>query len=257
MSLYKASGLAIFAVLGLLGKATDSAYARCSPCAVQWSGGRIINLAGLPGATGSSADSINGVGQTVGYSEVGGVGYAAEWSGGSVINLGGLPGFTNSAAASINDAGQAVGSSYVHGVNYATEWSGGSVIELVGLPGSTDSSALGINDAGQVVGESEVGGVAYATEWSGSSVINLGSLPGNLYSAAYGINDAGQAVGYSFGAVPESSTCAMMLFGFAGFFRSWPSSRESQGLRGDRLRCRRAAERTTSRPTSQWEDSAI
>jgi hypothetical protein len=35
-------------------------------------------------------------------------------------------------------------------------------------------------------------------------------------SEATSINDAGQAVGYSNFVVPESSTWAMMLFGFAG-----------------------------------------
>ncbi len=88
-----------------------------------------------------------------------------------------------------------------------------------GLPGSTDNGASGINDAGQVVGSSEVGRVTYATEWSGGSVINLGGLPGSTLSGADSINDGGQAVGSSgtyIGAVPEPSTWAMTLLGFAG-----------------------------------------
>jgi hypothetical protein len=64
-----------------------------------------------------------------------------------------------------------------------------------------------------------------ATEWSGDSVISLGGLPGFTSSIAHGINDAGKGVGFSeFGppppppsmTVPESSTWAMMLIGFAG-----------------------------------------
>jgi hypothetical protein len=118
--------------------------------------------------------------------------------------------------------GRQVGVSVVGGVGYATEWSHGRVIDLGGLLGSTYSEADGINDAGQAVGESEVGGVWYATEWSHGSIINLGGLPGPAGSASFarGINDRAQAVGESgnvFGVpVPESSTWAMMLLGFAG-----------------------------------------
>jgi hypothetical protein len=54
--------------------------------------------------------------------------------------------------------------------------------------------------------------------------INLGLLPGAAYGAALGINDAGQVVGFSFVqpptppplSIPEPSTWAMMLAGFAG-----------------------------------------
>jgi uncharacterized membrane protein len=68
-----------------------------------------------------------------------------------------------------------------------------------------------------VVGESSNGIDGFlAVEWSGGSVINLGSLPGFI-SSADGINDAGQVVGVSFlMGVPEPSTWAMMLLGFAG-----------------------------------------
>ena len=169
----------------------------------------------------------------VGYSEVGGVNYATEWSGGSVINLGGLPGSTSSSAYSINDAGQAVGVSLVAAsTGYAVEWSGGNVIDLGGLPGSTFSGADGINDAGQVVGDSEVGGVDYAIEWNHGKVIELGGLPGFMGSFAAGINNAGQVVGASGVSqpIPESSTWAMMLLGFAGL-----------GYAGYRASCKRAA----------------
>jgi hypothetical protein len=48
----------------------------------------------------------------------------------------------------------------------------------------------------------------------GGSVINLEGLLGAGFSEAFGINDAGQVVGLS--VVPEPSTWAMMLVGFAG-----------------------------------------
>jgi probable HAF family extracellular repeat protein len=84
-------------------------------------------------------------------------------------------------------------------------------LHLGGLPGSTNSFALSINDAGQVAGYSEFAdGTVDATEWSGGRVIDLG--PGEAVS----INNAGQAVGFAPPLpVPESSTWATMLLGFA------------------------------------------
>ena len=80
--------------------------------AVEWSGGNVLNLGGLPGSEASSALSISDAGQIVGYSYNGPY-YpnAAEWSGGAAINLGGLPGVLVSEANSINDFGVVVGSS--------------------------------------------------------------------------------------------------------------------------------------------------
>jgi probable HAF family extracellular repeat protein len=90
------------------------------------------------------------------------------------------------------------------------------VIDLGGLPGSSLSEALSINDSGQVVGFSVVDGVTYAAEWSGGSIINLGGLPGSVDSSGSAINDTGLVVGESAGlTVPESSTWAMLLVGFA------------------------------------------
>jgi probable HAF family extracellular repeat protein len=141
---------------------------------------------------------------------------ATEWSGGKVIDLS-----TQSEAASINDRGEVVGFSIV-GVIHAIEWSDGKVIDL-SPPGSYASEATSINDRGQVAGYSLVlGGVGSATEWSGGKIIDLGGLSGFTESAAWGINDRGLAVGYSFvgsvsvPVVPEPSTWAMLLLGFAG-----------------------------------------
>ena len=151
----------------------------------------------------------------MGVSVVGGVEYATEWSGGSVINLGNLQG---SFAEDINDAGQVVGATLA---GAAIEWSGGSIIDLGNPAGSTDSTASGINNAGQIVGWSEYssnGGTIFATIWSGGSAIALGTLPGANVNLAMGINEAGQVVGFSgpVDSVPEPSTWAMMLVGFAG-----------------------------------------
>ena len=76
-------------------------------------------------------------------------------------------------------------------------------------------------------------GSSYATEWSDGRVIDLGGLPGSTDSYAYGINDAGQAVGDSrLSTVPEPSTWAMMLLGFAGL--AFAGYRRSERVLGRR-----------------------
>jgi probable HAF family extracellular repeat protein len=151
MSHWKAFGLAIFAVVCLVGGMTGPAHAQCNDgCAIEWSGGGAVNLGGLPGATYSIANGINDSGQAVGSTAGPDFEYAVEWSGGHVVNLGGLPGFVDSVASSINNAGQVVGVSYsADGEPHATEWSGGRVINLGGLPESVFSAATAINDSGQ------------------------------------------------------------------------------------------------------------
>ena len=184
--------------------------------AAEWINGAVINLGGLLGFTDSGASGINNAGQVVGGSIVDGVDYATEWSNGSIINLG--PGV----ASSINNNGQAVGSNN----GFAAEYSNGQVINLGALPGSFGSVAYSINDAGVAVGLSWIivdGGVEpLATEWDDGTIINLGGLPGYTDSLAWSINDAGQVVGSSQTIapppipVPEPSTWAMMIVGFAG-----------------------------------------
>jgi probable HAF family extracellular repeat protein len=209
--------------------------------ATEWSGGSVINLGLLAGSTFGQPLAINDAGQVAGLSAGGGGGETAtEWSGGSVINLGGLPGSEFSVAYGINDAGEVVGESYQPDGPHAVEWSGGSVIDLgfgivfainnvgqmvgTSVLGATEWSGgsaialvgggvpFAINDAGQAAGFNGLD----AVEWSGGSVINLEPLPGSTQSQAYGINDAGQVVGLSIGVIPEPSTWAMMLLGFAG-----------------------------------------
>jgi probable HAF family extracellular repeat protein len=149
MSYWKSFGLAIFAMLCLLGETAGRAAAQ----ATVWSGGRVRILTGVQGSP-ASAYGINDSGEVVGSSYVGGgQSHATEWSGDKVIDLGGLPGFRYSFAQSINDAGQAVGYS-IGSMESATEWNGGGVIDLGGLPGSIGGVAVSINNAGQAVGAS-------------------------------------------------------------------------------------------------------
>jgi probable HAF family extracellular repeat protein len=192
--------------------------------AVEWSGGAIKDLGGLPGSNLSYATALNDGGQAVGYSTIDFIQHAVEWSGGSIIDLGALPYPSNSNALAINDDGQVVG--YIGG--QAVEWSGGSIIDLSGLPGSSASAATAINNDGQVVGYSDVDGTQHAVEWNDGSVIDLDALPDSRTgeSNAYSINNVGQVLGSSFG-VPHPSTWALMLVGFAGLGYAGYRSRRS------------------------------
>jgi hypothetical protein len=141
-------------------------------------------------------------------------------------------------ATAIDDAGHALGDSFSPTTINAVEWSGGSVINLGGLSGFTLSEALGMNSTGDAVGSSRVNLQDVATEWTGGlggSIINLGGLPGSLNNEAYGINNEGQVVGWSQDPfvpppplpVPEPSTWAMLLIGFAGLgFAGYRQARE-------------------------------
>jgi probable HAF family extracellular repeat protein len=198
--------------------------------AMLWSGGSIINLGAL-GNGASVAQGINDAGQVVGSSQIpdsaSGVTHAFLWNDGTMTDLGVLNGAFWSGAEAINDADQIVGWSNLEGYlsvgpQYATEWSGGHIIDL-GM-----GNAYGINNLGQVVGTNN----NRATLWSDGSAIDLttdiafgGS--GWTLQTATGISDRGQIVGYGLNPlgvstaflltpVPEPSTWAMMLLGFAG-----------------------------------------
>jgi uncharacterized membrane protein len=81
---------------------------------------------------------------------------------------------------------------------------------------------------GQVVGYTDIDGNNIATIWNGIDPTILGTLPGGYSSEAFDINERGDIVGYSFinggtfdavvgtPTVPEPSTWAMLLIGFAG-----------------------------------------
>src|SRR5574337_1289739 len=148
---FQASKLAVFASVCSLSGVVSSAQAK--NYATEWSGGSVINLDGLPGASDSAACAINDAGQIVGISTVGNFPHAVEWSGGQVVDLGGLPGSTASEPQAINDAGQVAGASFIGNSGpRAVEWSGGQIIVVGGLYGSTVSLAFAIKVFSQLVG---------------------------------------------------------------------------------------------------------
>ena len=208
------------------------------PQATEWSHGKIISLAGLPRSIDSFADGVNDSGVVVGISRFGDFFRATEWKEGKTLDLGGLPGSLGSVALAINNTGQVVGYSEYNNRSEATEWSDGKVIDLGRLTGSTSSVARAINNSGQVVGESVSLAHGFnesiGTLWSNGTAIKLdgeAGLGGQFGVQVYadGVNDQGQIVLSLEGAVsqewlltpkstavPEPSTWAALLLGFAG-----------------------------------------
>jgi probable HAF family extracellular repeat protein len=162
---------------------------------------------------------------------------------------------SSSMASAINNSGQIVGSSTIdsYGTPHAVIWNGTTPTDLGTLDGGAFyySRANGINEAGQVVGSSG----NHAVLWNANSttaidlntILNASGIDWTLQSAL-AVNNRGQIVGYGIdpfgrqetflltpssdlivstlpvpipqppftGAVPEPSTWAMLLIGFAG-----------------------------------------
>jgi probable HAF family extracellular repeat protein len=87
-----------------------------------------------------------------------------------------------------------------------------------------------INDGGQIVGyHNDDQNVSHGFLYSGGIFTTL-DAPGNFldhepYTFAYGINNAGDIVGEAVAGVPEPSTWALMLLGFAGLGFAFRQSR--------------------------------
>jgi probable HAF family extracellular repeat protein len=139
---------------------------------------------------------------------------------------------TSTYAAGINSSGDIVGwYTDASGGNHGFFYNGSTFLTLDdpnAAPGKTE--AIGINDAGEVVGYYfDAKNVAHGFLWNGSAYLTLDDplAAPSAGTYAFGINDSGEIVGYylnstgDFGflatpAVPEPSTWAMMLVGFAG-----------------------------------------
>jgi len=124
----------------------------------------------------------------------------------------------------INNRGQIVGSYVIAGSKSLGFLYSDGVYTTLSL--GTNTVALGINDAGQIVGTYVDDTGAHGFLYSGGTYTTLDdplTISGKtrLTQSFYSINDQGQIVGLigfrdSVSSVPEPSTWAMLLIGFAG-----------------------------------------
>jgi hypothetical protein len=142
-----------------------------------------------------------------------------------------MPGAGNfTAPAAINDLGEIVGTcgckgpSSIDGFLYS-----GGKFTVIDVPGAFATELFGINDSGEIVGAFyRFAGSIYSSPFVYSNG-NYFGITGAYLGAAVGINDLGDVVGWgASGPVPEASTWAMMLLGFAGLgFVGYRASRKS------------------------------
>jgi hypothetical protein len=147
-----------------------------------------------------------------------------------------LPANTNSQATGVNDLG-IVSGFYQKGPNTSPIFTGffdisGRITSFM-VPGSVSTQALGINDQGEIVGDYTVangdmfgfldkgGGVFVTLDPFGSTAVTANGINDNGNVVGFYVNAAGATIGFEsarFGStpIPEPSTWAMMLLGFAG-----------------------------------------
>jgi uncharacterized membrane protein len=168
-----------------------------------------------------TTDSTGATGQIAGT-------VSALFTGLSFTKIDNLPTNDNSQATGVNDAGEVVGF-YQNGPNSSPIFTAfvdnAGTITHFEFPGSASTQALGVNDQGDIVGDYVLGGETFGFLWDDGKFITI-NPPGVTSSTANGINDLGQIVGFYTNAggstigfetrIPEPSTWAMMLAGFAG-----------------------------------------
>jgi uncharacterized membrane protein len=171
---------------------------------------------------GTLANGINDLGQIVGsyVSPAGATNpnqFGFLYSGGHYTTIAVAGAIGGTFAYSINNLGQIVGSYFdktgFHGFIYSQ-----GIFTTLNDPLATDGTvAYGINDLGQVAGFYRDGSTATGFIYNDGIFSNV-SNPSSLNTYAYGINDLGEIVGQAdpTSAVPEPSTWAMLLIGFAG-----------------------------------------
>ena len=216
-----------------------------------------LSTINVPGALYTDPYAINDAGQIVGTFQIvvkGVQQYNGFLDTNGVFTTIDVPGALVTEASGINNAGAIVGT-----FNDSSNTPGGDtqgfldvngVFTTIDIPGAVRVDPLSINDAGQIVGlfEDSQGHDQGFLDVNGAfTIINV---PGSIYTTLTGINDAGQIVGFDIGpvttqgflatpgpndptSVPESSTWAMMLLGFAGL--GYAAFRRAGKARGNRL----------------------
>jgi hypothetical protein len=176
--------------------------------AVLWSpSGKATVLQDVGGQGFSFTQSLNGTGQTVGFSRTASGQDAVLWSrSGKATVLQDAGGQGNSVAGAINDFGWSVGHSNTATGSDAVLWSpSGKATDLGAVlgPAWSDTQAVGINDLGDIVGSGDLKGGTFGFLLT----------PDGVNSWAF---TSVSAASLSDPAVPEPSTWAMMLMGLAG-----------------------------------------
>jgi probable HAF family extracellular repeat protein len=152
------------------------------------------------GGTSAAANSLNGNGDAVGWSQLAGNANrnAVMWKkDGTTVNLGRLPGLAFCAAHDVNDGQRVVGScsSSAEDTNpRAFLWQAGVMTDL-GAIDNGYASARAISNAGRIVGRSTIvgnRGTFRAVEWVNGVPQELTTYAGE----ALDINEAGQIVGF-------------------------------------------------------------
>jgi hypothetical protein len=134
----------------------------------------------------------------------------------------------NSQATGVNDSGWVVGFSQPTSTTFTGFLDKSGVISSITFPGAIDTQALGVNDLGEIVGDYTLpDGDMFGFLDKGGVFSTIGPA-GSAAVTVNGINDKGLVVGFYTSAtsdavigfvgspVPEPSTWAMMLLGFAG-----------------------------------------
>jgi hypothetical protein len=181
----------------------------------------------------NQALGINNSDETVGYYTLqpsgapGDVSYSQ--SGGVFTPVAGLPTNINNQAVGLNNSGEIVGFYQPTTATSLGYLDDGGTITTIDPFGSTFVSANGINDKGDIVGTYlNVNGNTDGFIWTpsdgytsfsiaGAPTTDINSINNKGDIVGFYVNAAGSNIGFVGSPVPEPSTWAMMLLGFAAF----------------------------------------